>query len=305
MEQIVDEAFKSISSKWEKQPLLPSPVAYTPPVDESLARLVHHPGVVLILGHRGNGKTALAIRIQELLRDVAAPYAVGLPRKAGGLLPDWYGLADDFGAIPNNAVIYVPESYRFFHARATQSAQGRSVADLVNLSRHRKHTLIFDVQNAAQLDRNIVSEVDLALVKEPGPFQQGFERSQLRGVMDSARAAFAGVGPGRKKRAVWVVAPRDGIQGQLMENLLPTFWSDGLSRVFGDAAVKLGSGQSPAANNGRGSGVAKPRRGERTSTEVKREKAKGMKGSGYSYGEIAETLGISRSYAYKLVNGSG
>jgi len=40
----------------------------------------------------------------------------------------------------------------FFHLVA--------VADLVNLSRHRKHTLIFDVQNAAQLDRNIVSEAD-------------------------------------------------------------------------------------------------------------------------------------------------
>ncbi len=89
------------------------------------------------------------------------PYAVGLPGKASGLLPEWYGLAQDFHTVPNNAVIYVPESYRFFHARDTQSAQGRAVADLVNLSRHRKHTLIFDVQNAAQLDRNIVSEADL------------------------------------------------------------------------------------------------------------------------------------------------
>jgi len=68
------------------------------------------------------------------------------------------------------------------------------IGDLINLSRHHKHTLIFDLQNAAQLDRNIISEVDLVLVKEPGPFQEGFERSQFKGLMDSARAAFAGGG---------------------------------------------------------------------------------------------------------------
>ncbi len=77
-----------------EHPVIPSP-AYTPPVDQSLARLVDHPSVILILGHRGNGKTALAFRLQELLRDVAVSYAVGLPGKASGLLPEWYGLAQD------------------------------------------------------------------------------------------------------------------------------------------------------------------------------------------------------------------
>ena len=42
---------------------------HTPPSDEPLAYLMHRPSVILILGHRGNGKTALALRLQELLRD--------------------------------------------------------------------------------------------------------------------------------------------------------------------------------------------------------------------------------------------
>ncbi len=99
--------------------------AYTSALDEPLARLVRHPAVILILGHRGSGKTALAVRLQELLRDAAPPYAVGLPPKASRLLPDWYGLSDDFDTIPRNAIVYVPESYRLFHARTTQTAQGR------------------------------------------------------------------------------------------------------------------------------------------------------------------------------------
>jgi len=290
----------------EKNDLLqPLAEIYTPPIDETLARLVKHPSVVLILGHRGNGKTALAIRLQELLRDLAEPYAVGLPEKASRIFPSWYGLSEDFDTIPNDAVIYVPESYRLFHSRDTQSAQGRAVAELVNLSRHRKHTLIFDVQNAAHLDRNILSEVDLVLVKEPGPFQEGFERTQFHGVMNSARAAFASVGTNRKKRAVWVVAPTVGINGQLMENQLPTFWNDSISRVFGDTAASLRSAPGPAPNHGKVSQPNAHRRGLRTPTEVKRERAKLMQANGYSYGEIAAALGISRSYAHKLVNGPG
>jgi len=293
---------KAALEQYHSGPLPERTPAYTPPVDESLAQLVNHPSVGLILGHRGSGKSALAIRLQELLRDIAAPYAVGLPAKASRLLPDWYGLADDFDTIPNNAIIYIPESYRLFHARSAQSVQGRALGDLVNLSRHRRWSLIFDAQNPSHLDRNIVSEADLVLVKEPGPVQQGFERKQFKDLMDSARAAFAGVGPGRKKKVVWVVG--SGVSGQLMENMLPTFWTDSLSRIFGDTTVGLGGGLSMNGVRGNGLGVvtAAPRRGKRTSIEDKREKARKMKAAGYSFGEIANTLGISRSYAHKLVN---
>ena len=293
---------------WMEQLTDASVQTYSPAVDEPIAQLLHHPSVVLILGHRGSGKTALAARLQELLRDVAPPYAVGLPEKAARLLPDWYGLAQDFDTIPRNAIIYVPESYRLFHARTTQTAQGRMIADLINLSRHRKHTLIFDVQNAAQLDRNIISEVDLVLVKEPGPFQEGFERNQFKGLMNSARAAFARVGTSRKRKALWVVAPSAGIDGQLMENLLPSFWTDSLSRVFEDTPVGMGTGGAPetgATNTVKNVGpkAAPFRKGKRTPVEIKREKAKAMRAAGYSYREIGRALGVSPSYAHKLVNG--
>ena len=79
----------------------------------------------------------------------------------------------------------------------------------------------------------------MILVKNPGPFTRGFERPQFRDIMESARAAFAGVGTYRQKRAVWVVAPGTGIHGELMENMLPSFWTPSLSRIFGDAAPEL------------------------------------------------------------------
>ena len=269
--------------------ILPPP---PPPLDQTLGTIVRHPCVVLVIGHRGSGKSALACRLQELLRDQAAPYAIGLPLKAAKLLPDWYGLADDPGDVPQNTVIYIPESYRVFHARSAQSAQGRQIGDLVNLSRHRRQTLIFDVQNPAHLDRNIISEPDVVLIKEPGPFTQGFERPQLRPMMDSARAAFSAVSGTRKKRAVWVIAPHAGIQGALMENLLPSFWTDSLSHIFADVGV--GSSLT----------VSKPtyRRGHRTSSKERKARAQHLHSIGHSYGEIGKMLGISKSQSYRLVN---
>jgi hypothetical protein len=193
--------------------------------------------------------------------------------------------------------VYFPESYRFFHARSTQSQLGRSLSDLVNLSRHRRHTLLFDVQNTSQLDRNILSEADLVLVKEPGPFHQGFERSQLRQVVEAARAAFAGVSPQRRKRAVWV--SRDSA-GQLLENLLPTFWSDGLSRIFADAGLAprgdtaMGSRRDPPAR-------ARPRKGQTNPMEAKKARVRQLRQAGHSLAEIARMVGISKSYVHKLL----
>ncbi len=64
---------------------------------------------------------------------------------------------------------YVPEPYRLFHARSRESSQAQLVSGLINLSRHRNQSLVFDVQNAYQLDRNILSEIDLLPIKEPAP----------------------------------------------------------------------------------------------------------------------------------------
>lgn len=103
-------------------------------------------------------------------------------------------------------------------------------------------------------------------------------------------------------------APESGVTGQLMENQLPSFWTESLSRIFEDAPVML-------STDGGDEGIirkeqkidnksALPRRGQRTSTEEKREKARKLRAAGHSYGEIAKALGVGRSYAHKLVNES-
>ena len=92
-----------------------------------------------------------------------------------------------------------------------------------------------------------------------------------------------------------------------MENLLPTFWSEALSHIFENAPVRLGSDDGEGIIH-KGHKVnnqsAPPRKGQRTSTVEKREKARKLRAAGHSYGEIAKVLGVGRSYAHKLVNES-
>lgn len=290
-----EDPLTSLLASWAQRSA-PSP-PLTPP-DQELADLIGHPSVVLITGHRNSGKTGLANRLLQLLQVRAAPWVVGLPPKAARLLPEGFGLADDPWEVPKNSVVYIPEAYRLFGARSTQSQQGRLVTDLVNLSRHRRHTLIFDAQNPAHVDRNIVSEVDIVLVKQPGPFHEGFDRPQLSDVMDAASAAFAPLSGVRLKQAVWVVAPMRGISGRLMMNLLPTFWGDALSRIFADARPPgLSTGTSAVGSQRR---ALRP--GRRHSPQELARRAKELRAAGYSYGQIATVLGFSRTHAWRLVN---
>ena len=275
-----------------------APVPPPAPADQEIANLIGHPSVVLITGHRDSGKSGLAMRLLEHLQWQAAPWIVGLPQKATRLLPEGFGLADDPWAVPKNSVVYLPEAYHLFGARTTQSLLGRQVTDLVNLSRHRRQTLIFDAQNPAHVDRNIVSEVDVVLAKRPGPFNERFDRPQLRDVHDAARAAFAQLTGLRLKQAVWVVAPMRGISGRLMMNLLPTFWKDALSRIFADARPpSLSTGARAVGTRGR-----VPRPGRRHSPQELARRAKELRAAGYSYGQIGTVLGISRTHAWRLVN---
>ena len=54
---------------------------------------------------------------------------------------------------------------------------------------------------------------------------------------------------------------------------------------------------------GKDHAIAPARKGKKTSTKEKREIAKRMKAAGYTYGEIAKELGVTRGYAHVLVNG--
>jgi archaellum biogenesis ATPase FlaH len=242
------------------------------------------PSVVLLLGKRGSGKSALGYRLLELLRYRAAPYVLGLPKQAQGLLPDWIGIAQNLEDIPAKSVVLVDEAHLQYHSRQSSETKNKEMSRILNLSRQTEQTIIFVSQEARQIDKNIASSANVVIFKDLGILQLEFDRPELNKIAAQAKQAFDLL-KGDKRKWSYVYSHDANFIG-LVENSLPTYWSSRLSHAF------AGCAQASAT---------------RTSTKVTLEerirKAQELHESGLSLGQIATMLGVSKSTAFNYVNG--
>ncbi|GAH75737.1 unnamed protein product, partial [marine sediment metagenome] len=202
--------------------------------------IIRHPLVAVVLGKKGSGKSGLSYRLCEHLRWTAPIYAVGIPSNAVKYLPDWISVVPNIEDLPNGCIALVDESYILFHARSSMTARAKVMSQMINLSRQRGQTLIFVTQESGQIDRNILSSADVVIFKEPGILQPRFDRSELRAIAAEASQAFQSI-VGNRKKWSYVFTQEKGFIG-LIENSLPTFWSNNLSNAFayvGECKVRL------------------------------------------------------------------
>ena len=290
LEAAIKQAMADIELRSWFKPAAKGPL-WTPSPDAIWLDLVRHPSVVLIIGKRGSGKSAFGYRLLELQRDRAAPYVVGLPSQAQKLLPEWIGFADRLEDVPPGAVVLFDEAYTRYNARESMTADGRGIGTAVNLSRQRVQTLIFIVQEARQLDVNVISQADVIAIKALSEISQEFERKELRRFTDRARAAFSTV-KGNSQSWTWVHSEAADFQGMVM-NRLASFWRPALSHAFSGAVGSQRASGRPITY----------RQGERTPKAGLESRARAMHNAGHSYGQIAKILGVSKSTVYELVNG--
>ena len=243
----------------------------------SWLKVLIHPLVILILGGRGWGKSALGYKIAEYLKGIADVYVVGLPRKARRQLPDWIGSVPSIEDVPPNAIVIIDESYNLFHARTSSSERSRILSNIVNLSRQREQTLIFITQEARQVDKNISSSANVIIFKNPGMLQFEFERKEIKGIAEKAREMFTVIGNKDKPRWSYVYAPESDFE-DMLENSLPEFWSPGLSKAYADSEI----------NNE----TKNPRKMTR---EEKIRMTKELKKKGWTDSQMATYFGVSKS----------
>ena len=252
--------------------------------DAKWREVVVPPSVVLIVGKRGSGKSALGYRLLELFRYLALPYVVGAPSTARAKLPDWIGIAPSLDLVPSKSVVLVDEAYLHYHARGSMAQESKAMSQAVNLSRQREQTLIFVSQEARQVDRNISSSASVLVFKDLGMLQLEFDRREFNKLATQAKEAFATV-RGDKRRSGFVYAPDSDYLG-LLDNELPSFWKPSLSQLFAADAT-------PATS----------RASKRITPQEKARKAMEMRAAGASYKEIAEALGVTKPTVVNYLRG--
>ena len=143
--------------------------------------------------------------------------------------------------------------------------------------------MTFVSQEARQVDRNIASSANVVIFKDLGILQLEFDRRELDKIAVQAKQAFAGIN-GDKRAWSYIYAPDSDFMG-LVENSLPSFWSEKLSHIF--ATV--------------GEIIARPPK--KTPLEQRIEKAKQFKQQGLSLGQIAKLMGVSKATIKNYLEG--
>ena len=191
------------------------------------------PGTVnLIIGQKGKGKSALAY---YLLESIAAkhellPLIVNFPREKQALLPDNYAVKDlEEALVTENAMILVDEG-------TTQLPAGARIEELVkacsSLSRQRNQIVLLIFHASRDVGSRILRGVDTVMIKMPSrrQIEQGSKGSALKELLLEARIGIKQKeGDGRDW--TYVDSEEPDYRG-LLENPLPTFWTDDLSRVW-------------------------------------------------------------------------
>lgn len=186
--------------------------------------------VILIVGKRGSGKSALGYFLLEKLCYRMNCYAVNLPKPVHHLLPQEIGVTSSLKDAPFDSALFLDEAALQFPARMSTQERNKKLLEIISLARQRNQIIIFVAQETSYVDVNILRGLSTLIVKEPSPLQGKFERTNIRELIQKARKAFDQVA-GDKRGWAYVAFSPTGYEGML-EVTKPSFFTDELSRCY-------------------------------------------------------------------------
>ncbi len=189
-------------------------------------RLKNSSLILLIIGKRGSGKTALGFTLLELLSGKRQAYYLGKLK-----LPWWIKQVNIIEEIKNNSLVLVDEAALSYSARESMSKSNKFLSKIMAIARHKNLTLIIITQNSAMLDLNILRLADTVLFKEPSLLQSKFERKSIGDLFKKADNSFHEIKDKDKKKYAYILD--DEFEGIIKFNL-PSFWNEKISKSYSD-----------------------------------------------------------------------
>ena len=202
-------------------------------------------GVLVINGHRGEGKSALgwwlAQEMQAKTRKQVA--ALGMPMEAREVFPkrgfgrggiQWVNTIDEVTKMKPSIVI-VDEAAFVAGARNAMSRANKEWLKLIAICRHKDHLLIFIHQQSRQIDVQILMDADLVLMKRPTMLHLRGARAEFAPEMEDAFRLFSEM-RGNTKKKVYVVDYHNG-NAALLGAAMPKWWSEKISKAYSSVEI--------------------------------------------------------------------
>jgi len=199
-------------------------------------------GVIVITGHRGEGKSALAWWLAETMKAKTKKKiaALGIPTDARDAMPKritHIDTVEEVSALKPHIVV-VDEASIVANARTAMKQSNQMWLQLIAVCRHKGHLLIFINQHNRQLDVQILMDADYVLMKRPTLLHLKFCRPEFREELQQAYDLFNELRPAMVKKRVYVVDYHNGTKKMLRAEM-PKWWNDKVSKAY--AAVTLGN----------------------------------------------------------------
>ncbi len=190
-------------------------------------RALHKYGLImLIVGKRGGGKTALGMQFLTWFNHFARRKCYGIGYGAAKL-PRWIHKTSRIEDIPNDSVVLIDEAAILFFSREAMTSINKMITKLMAIARHKNLSMVLITQSSALIEINVLRLADVLLLKEPSLLQARFERKALQDIFSAADKTFKKIDDCVSHFYVY----SDEFEG-LVRYRLPYFWNDSISRSF-------------------------------------------------------------------------
>jgi hypothetical protein len=159
-------------------------------------------------------------------------YVVNLPPESASLLPEWIRpLHRSQIDKVTDSILLFEESALVAFSRSWYSTFNKLLGKLNAIAYHKRQSHVYVVQNMSLIDRNVISMIDVLMLKEYNYVQYKLEREELREIVGTAAVMLRTIPPTERVRFAVVIGLYD-YPPFLLEYRLPTFWKEELAYAW-------------------------------------------------------------------------
>ena len=202
--------------------------------------IIQPASVNVIVGRKGTGKSCLGYYLADSLasRYSLCPVIAGFPVEKAHLLPESYVITANIeeALAMENSFILMDEGTLLVPAGHKLEDLMRS---LLSLSRQRNQLAVLIFHSSRDIGSRILRGIDTVIVKEPSQRQisQGAKDSWWFELLTEAKRKFNTI-KGDKRKFAYVDSEEPEFRG-VLQNALPSFWNEEISKAWAGATVGI------------------------------------------------------------------